>query len=184
MDTVSVTRMEDGTREDYELLARYEAREHADLVDRLLAMLETMDGEAGYQISRFQHSLQSATRAHRDGRDVEYVVSCLLHDIGDVLAPFNHSQLAAAVLRPYVSEKMHWIIQHHGVFQGFYYFHHVGQDRNARQAYRDHEWYDDCVEFCERYDQNCFDPAYDTLPLEFFEPIVRRVMATPREHLV
>ena len=180
MDRVAFTRMEDGTREEYEFLAAREREEHADLVDRLFDMLRQMDSDAGYQISRYEHSLQSATRAYRDGRDEEYVVCCLFHDIGDMLAPFNHSQLAAAVLRPYVSEKNHWIIRQHGVFQGYYYFHHFGGDREARQAFAGHEWYDDCVEFCAKYDQNCFDPDYENLPLEFFEPMVRRVFATRR----
>ena len=103
----------------------------------------------------------------------------LLHDIGDELAPYSHSELAAAVLRPFVPEKLYWIVKHHGVFQMVYYAHHLGGDRNARDRFKDHPWYDDAVEFCERYDQNCFDPDYDTLPLSFFEPMLRRVFAEP-----
>lgn len=177
MKQVSFTRMEDGTKEDYLLLERLEEQLHADYADRLLEWIQWNEGDTGYRISRFEHCLQSATRAFRDGRDEEYVVCCLLHDIGDLLSPYNHSQVAADILRPYVSERNYWIIRHHGLFQGYYYFHHYGQDRHAREAFRDHRWFQDAVDFCANYDQNCFDPDYDNLPLEFFEPMVRRVFA-------
>ena len=128
-------------------------------------------------MDRLEHSLQSATRAYRDGADEEMVVAALLHDIGDLLSPYNHSEMAAAVLRPYVSEKTHWIVRHHGLFQSYYYAHHTGGDRNARDAYRDHPWYQDTVDFCHKWDQSSFDPDYESLPLEFFEPMVRRIFA-------
>ena len=125
----------------------------------------------------WEHSLQSATRAHRDGADEETVVAALLHDIGDLLAPHNHSELAAAVLRPYVSERTYWVVRQHGLFQSYYYAHHMGGDRNARDRYIDHPWYQDAVDFCHRWDQSSFDPEYESLPLEFFEPMVRRIFA-------
>ena len=131
-------------------------------------------------MTRLEHSLQSATRAYRDGRSEEYVVMALLHDIGDELAPWTHSELAAAVLRPYVSEECWWIAKHHGVFQLYYYAHHLGGDRNVRDHYRSSPFFDACAEFCELYDQNSFDPGYESLPIEFFEPMVRRVFAEPR----
>lgn len=177
-ETVSFTRMDQGTREEYELLDRRYREHETGLADTLLGLLKQMAGDKlGYQIDRYQHSLQTATRAHRDGADEETVVCALLHDIGDVLAPENHSQVTAAILRPYVSDQNHWIIQHHGVFQGYYYFHHFGKDRNARDRFRDHPYYKACVDFCARWDQVSFDPDYDTLPLEFFEPMVRRLLA-------
>ena len=182
MQHVSFTRMEDGTKEDYELLTAKEADLHAGYVDRLLTWLSWNEGDTGYQISRFEHSLQSATRAHQDGHDEEFVVCCLLHDIGDFISPANHSQVAAAILRPFVSEKNHWIVQHHGLFQGYYYFHHFGRDRDARDVYKNHEWYGATIEFCAEYDQNCFDPEFESLPLSFFEPMVRRVFASTRHH--
>ncbi len=129
------------------------------------------------------HSLQTATRAKRDGRDNEYVVCALLHDIGDTLACANHGDLAATILEPFVSEKNHWIVKHHAIFQGYYFFHHLGLDRNMRDRYRDHQWWRDCAEFCEKYDQNSFDPKYDTLPLEAFEPAVRELFALPRKSI-
>ena len=119
----------------------------------------------------------SATRAHEDGADEELVVAALLHDIGDIIAPDNHSAVAAAVLQPYVSERTHWVVLHHGLFQGYYYFHHFDRDQNARDRYRGNPYYQDCVDFCAKYDQNSFDPAYQSKPLEFFEPMVRRLFA-------
>ena len=176
--TVSFTSMAAGTREDYELLERLEAQFASGTADRVLDQLRALAGSlAGYKVDRLEHSLQSATRAYRDGADEEIVVAALLHDIGDLLAPHNHSEMAAAVLRPYVSERTYWVVRQHGLFQTYYYAHHVGGDRNARGRYIDHPWYQDAVDFCHRWDQSSFDPEYDSLSLEFFEPMVRRVFA-------
>jgi predicted HD phosphohydrolase len=176
--TIDFINMADGTREEYELLERHYRPFSEGLPERLMAHLKLLSGDLmGYKIDRFQHSLQSATRAQRDGADEDMVVAALLHDIGDTISPENHSELAASVLQPYVSTKTHWIIKHHGLFQGYYYFHHLGGDRNARDRYRDHPLFGACADFCERYDQNSFDPNYDTMPLEAFEPALRRVFS-------
>ena len=176
METVNFISMAQGTREDYELLDGYEAEFTDSLARRILEQLERLDNSiSGYKVSRLEHCLQSATRAHRAGESEEVVVAALVHDIGDMIAPFSHSELAAAVLRPFVSEKTYWIVKHHGLFQTYYYAHHRGGDRNARDCYRDHKWYDDAIRFCELYDQNCFDPDYDSEPLSFFAPIVERL---------
>jgi predicted HD phosphohydrolase len=181
METVSFIHMADGTAEDYALLNRYEDEYVAKLPDRLLAAVRNLEHSlSGYQVTRYEHSLQSATHALRDGRDEEYIVAALLHDLGDELAPYTHGEMAAAILRPYVRPEVVWAVKHHGLFQMYYYAHLTGGDRNARDMYRDREWYDSCVEFCEKYDQNCFDPDYDTLPLDVFEPVVRRVVSEPR----
>ncbi len=170
--------MTEGTREDYELLGRLEADFAAGTAGRVLEQLRGLAGWlGGYKVDRLEHSLQVATRAHRDGADDDMVAAALLHDIGDLLSPHNHSELAAAVLRPFVSERVYWIVRHHGLFQSYYYAHHVGGDRNARDRYKDHPWYQDAVDFCHRWDQPSFDPEYQSLPLEFFEPMVRRVFA-------
>jgi predicted HD phosphohydrolase len=177
-ESTTFTRMQDATKEDYALIGRHSVDFFAGLPDRVLTHLRLLAGDTGgYAVDRLTHSLQSASRAHRDGRDEEYVVCALLHDIGDTLASTNHSDLAATILEPFVSEKNHWIVKHHGIFQGYYFFHHLGLDRNMRDRYRDAPHWRDCAEFCARYDQNCFDPEYDTLPLEEFEPMVRRVFA-------
>lgn len=181
MRNVRFTRMQDGTREEYEFLDRMEAAYASALADRILDSLRKLEnGISGYRINRLQHSLQGATRAHRAGESEEMVIAVLLHDIGDELAPYSHSELAAAVLRPYVSEKIYWIVKHHGIFQMYYYAHHVGGDRNSREIYKDNPWYADAIDFCHNYDQNCFDPDYDSEPLEFFEPMLRRLFAQPR----
>ena len=178
IETVSFTSMAAGTKEDYEMLERLEAEFAASTADRVLEQLRGLAGSlGGYKVDRLEHSLQSATRAYRDEADEEMVVAALLHDIGDLLSPHNHSELAAAVLRPYVSERTYWIVREHGLFQSYYYAHHFGDDRNARDRYINHEWYQDAVDFCERWDQSSFDPEYETLPLEFFEPMVRRIFA-------
>jgi predicted HD phosphohydrolase len=179
-EVVAFTSMAEGTKEDYELLERLEADFSAGTADRVLAMLQDLSGSlSGYRIDRLEHSLQSATRAYRDGADAEVVVAALLHDLGDMIAPYNHSELAAAVLRPYVSERTYWIVLHHGLFQSYYYAHHTSGDRNARDAYRDHPWYQATVDFCHRWDQSSFDPDYKSLPLEFFAPMVRRIFDRP-----
>ena len=176
MQTVQFTQMRDGTKQDYELLHSLEQSYVAALPDRILAALRALDdGLGGYQVSRLQHSLQAATRAERDGADSEWIVAALVHDIGDGLAPENHSQLAAAVVRPYVRGEVTWVVAMHGVFQQHYYGQHTGHDPDAREAYRGHAWFDSCEHFCEEWDQAAFDPNYPTLPLEHFEPLVREV---------
>jgi len=180
MKTVNFIQMIDGTKAEYSFLDKLEKEYLNDLPDRLMTALKRLeDSLSGYRISRLEHSLQSATRAHRAGESEEMVVAALLHDIGDELAPASHSELAAAILRPYVSAKTYWIIKYHGLFQLYYYAHHCGGDRNARDRFKDHQWYQDAINFCENYDQNCFDPDYDTLPLTFFGSMLKRVMGQP-----
>ncbi len=178
MESVSFTRMEDGSREDYLLLDQLE-REHASgTADRVLEqLLRLKDSFSGYKIDRLQHSLQVATRADRDGAREETVVAALCHDIGDLLSPHNPSQVAAAILKPYVSERTYWIIKHHGIFQSYYYAHHLGGDRTAREKYRGHPYFEAAVAFCHLWDQPSFDPHYDTLALETFDPMVRRIFS-------
>ncbi len=178
MKKVKFTQMKDGTKEDYDLLSKYEEKFSKDLPDRVLEALKNLDSSVdGYQVTRLEHSLQSATRAEKDGADEEMVVATLIHDIGDNLAPHNHSQLVASVLRPYVSEKIYWIILHHGIFQEYYYAHHIGGDRNARDKFKDHPYYQDAVDFCEKWDQKSFDPNYESYSLEYFEPKVRKLFS-------
>lgn len=182
--TVSFTRMADGTDEDYALLREFELAHMEGLADRVLCALEEeRESVEGYQVTRYEHVLQAATRAARAGESEEYVVATLLHDIGDMLAPDHHGEMAAAILAPYVSPELTWIVRHHGLFQTYYYAHHYGEDRNARDRYRDHPYFSSCARFCEEYDQNSFDPNYDTEPIEFFEPMVRRVLSLDRRHV-
>lgn len=150
------------------------------LPDRVLAHLKLLDGDyGGFPIDRLQHSLQTATRAHQAGESEPYVVMSLLHDIGDTLGSYNHPDVAAAILKPFVDAKLHWMVEHHGIFQGYYFFHHLGMNRDMREAFRGHEHFEDTARFCELYDQAAFDGDYESAPLEFFEPMVRRVFARP-----
>ena len=178
MKKVSFTEMKKGTKEDYLLLDKNEkdfAKKTADRILKFLSSLtETLEG---YQVSRLEHSLQSATRALHAGESEEMIVAALLHDIGDELAPMNHSEYAASILKPYVSEKTHWIVEKHGEFQAYYYAHHLGGNRDKRDKYKGHKYFDACVNFCEKYDQCSFDPNYESYPLEKFEPMVRNIFA-------
>jgi predicted HD phosphohydrolase len=170
--------MAEGTADDYDLIVAAEDANNAGLVTRVLGLVEALaEGEQAYPISRLEHSLQSATRALDDGRPDEYVVAALLHDIGDTFAPHAHGAFAAAVIAPYVSERVAWIVKVHPEFQQFYYAPHMNGVRDARERYRGHQWFDDCVEFCEKYDQNCFDDRFESRPLEFFRPMVEQVFA-------
>ena len=180
MPEVSFSQMINGTPADYEMLAELEQDHVSGLPDRILKSLEGLaDGLVGYKIDRLQHSLQSATRAEADGASLDWIVAALVHDIGDELAPMNHSEFAASLLRPYVSEEITWVIEKHGLFQSYYYAHHLGMDRNGRDRYRNHPYYDACVRFCERWDQASFDPDYPTKPLDYFAPMVHEVFSRP-----
>jgi predicted HD phosphohydrolase len=156
----------------------------AGLPDRVLTHLRQLGGDyGGFAVDRLEHSLQTATRAYRADRDDEYVFCALIHDIGDLLGPLNHADVAAAVVKPFVSERNHWMVEKHAIFQGYYFFHHLGLDPNLREQFRGHEWFDYTAEFCQEYDQAAFDPGYDTLPLEHFEPLVRQVMTSPKRSI-
>ena len=181
MKTVDFTCMEDGTAEEYAYLDELEDQFKLGLADRLLESLARLETSlSGYKISRLEHCLQGATRAHRAGESEQWVAAILLHDIGDELATYSHSEMAAAILRPFVSEEIYWVIKNHGIFQMYYYAHHSGGDRNARDRYKDHRYYASAVRFCHEYDQNCFDPDYDSETLEFFRPILERVFEKPQ----
>ena len=176
MNKVSFKEMKKGTKEDYLLLDKHEKKFAQNTAERILNFMETLtDTLEGYKISRLEHSLQTATRALKDGASDEMIVAALLHDIGDELAPLNHSEYAAAVLKPYVSEKTHWIIEKHGEFQMYYYAHHLGGNKNQRDKYKGHKYYQNTVDFCENWDQKSFDPNFKSLTLKDFEPYVKKI---------
>lgn len=176
--------MTEGTQEDWGIIVGEAMEFNKGLADRVLKHLKILDGDlGGFPIDRLQHSLQTATRAHRDGRDEEYVVCALLHDIGDTLGSYNHPDIAAAILKPFVSEKNHWMVANHGAFQGYYFFEHIGLDKNMRDQFKDHPHYEYTAQFCHLYDQKAFDKDYESEPLEFFEPMVRRLFAKPKNSM-
>jgi predicted HD phosphohydrolase len=175
------TTMTTGTKEDWQIILRENVPFAQSLPDRILSHFRLLGGDyGGFAVDRLTHSLQTSTLAYRAGRDEEYLVCALLHDIGDTLGCYNHPDVAAAILKPFVSEQNQWMVEKHGIFQGYYFFHHIGMDRNMREQFRGHPWFTYTAEFCELYDGPAFDPKGETLPLEFFEPMVRRVFAKPK----
>ena len=178
------TDMARGTQEDWSRIAAEFLPFAAKLPDRVLDHLRLLDGDyGGFIVDRLTHSLQTATLAHRDGRDEEYVVCALLHDIGDTLGSYNHPDIAAAILKPFVSAENHAMVAHHGIFQGNYFFHYLVMDRNVRDRFKGDPLYERTAEFCAKYDAPAFDPEYDTLPLEFFEPVLRKVLSDPKPRI-
>lgn len=178
------TNMKDGTAEDWEIIAASFGHFAKGLPDRIMDHLKLLEGDfGGFRIDRLTHCLQTATLAHRDGKDDEYVVCALLHDIGDTLGTYNHADVAAVLLEPFVSDENHWMVKHHAIFQGYYFFHHLGMDRNLRENYQDHPYYRHTLEFVSKYDSPAFDPQAETLPLSYFEPMLRAVFAKPRKSL-
>ena len=178
------THMQDGTQEDWAIIAADFSAYAKQLPSRIITHLKLLEGDfGGFPVDRLTHSLQTATRAFRDGRDEEYVVCALLHDIGDTLGSYNHPDIAAAILKPFVSAENLWMVEKHGMFQGYYFFHHLGMDRHLREQFREHPQYQATAEFCAKYDAAAFDPAYDTLPLSFFEPMMERLFAQPKNSI-
>ena len=176
--------MQESTREDWQLIGGEFRQFAAGLPARVIRHLQILEGDyGGFPVDRYTHSLQTATRALRDGRDEEYVVCALLHDIGDTLGSFNHPDIAAAILKPFVSEANHWMVQHHGIFQGHYFFHHIGLDRDMRDNFKSHPHYERTAEFCALYDNPAFDPKAETLPISEFTPMLQRLMAEPKQSI-
>ena len=178
MKKVQFTEMKKGTKKEYQFLDKHEKKYASETADRILKFMSNLNQTLeGYQITRLEHSLQSATRAERNGESEEMIVATLLHDVGDELAPMNHSEYAAAILKPYVSEKTHWIVEKHGEFQMYYYAHHLGKNQNQRDKYKDHKYYNDALNFCEKWDQASFDPEYKSMSLEEFAPMLKNIFS-------
>jgi len=179
-DRATFRSFQESTPQDWQIIAGEFRTFSSGLADRVLAHLNLLRGDCGgFPIDRLDHSLQTATRAWRDGRDEAYVCCALLHDIGDTLGSFNHPDIAAAILKPFVSDADLWMVQNHGIFQGYYFFHHLGMDRDMREQFAGHPHYERTAEFCELYDSPAFDSKAETLPLSEFEPMVRRLLSNP-----
>ena len=178
MSIVNFTEMKNGSKEDYLLLDKNEKKYVNGTANRIIKFMSGLNTSLeGYKINRLEHSLQTATRAFNDKASEEMIVAALLHDIGDELAPLNHSEYAATILKPYVSEKTHWIVEKHGEFQMYYYAHHLGENRNLRDKYKNHKYYNNTLEFCEKWDQTSFDPNFKSLKLKDFEPLIRKIFS-------
>ena len=178
------THMKDGSADDWKIIGAEAKNSFNELPERIIKHLMLLEGDdGGYAVDRLTHSLQTATLAHKDGKDEEYVICALLHDIGDTLGPSNHADVAATILEPFISEENHWMVKHHAIFQGYYFFEYLGLDRNLRDQYLDHPYYEKTLEFIEKYDAPAFDPEMETYPLSFFEPMLRSVLAQPKRSL-
>lgn len=178
------TSMADCTPQDWVLIGAQFAEFARRLPSRVLAHLRLLEGDyGGFPVDRLTHCLLTATLAHEDGRDEEYVVCALLHDIGDTLGTYNHPDVAAAILKPFVSEANLFMVEKHGIFQGYYFFHHINMNRHMRDAFKDHPHYTRTEEFSALYDGPAFDDTKEVLPLSFFEPMVNRVLSNPKNSI-
>ena len=183
-DRAKFHHMKDGTLEDWTIIGAEVQEFSKTLYQRIIGHLLLLEGDCGgFPVDRLTHCLQTATLAHKDGKDEEYVVCALLHDIGDTLGPANHADIAAVLLQPYVSEANHWMVKHHAIFQGYYFFEYLGLDKNMREQFKDHPLYDQTLEFIEKYDAPAFDPDAETYSLSFFEPMIQRVFEKPKQSL-
>ena len=177
-DRATFTRFEDSTKAEWDNIMQCMKHTQSLVPDRILEQLRHLESDhGGFPVSRLEHSLQTATRAMRGGEKDEYIACALIHDIGDTLSPYNHPAIASAIVKPFVSEANHWMVEHHGIFQGYYFWHHIGLDRNTRDAFRDNPYYEYTEEFCAKYDQVAFDPDYKSESLEYFEPLIRSVFS-------
>jgi predicted HD phosphohydrolase len=176
----SFTNFAESTKEDWQKIIPQLAHAQVLVPDRCLNLLAALEQDhGGFPVNRLEHSLQTATRAEEDGKDEEYILCSLIHDIGDTLSPYNHPDIAATILKPFVSEANHWMVKHHGIFQGYYFWDFIGLDGNAREAYRDSEYFDYTAEFCAKYDGAAFDPDYVSAPLDHFAPLVQKLLSAP-----
>lgn len=181
----SFTAMDDATAAEWQVIGKKARQHQRELPERVIEHLRLLEDDfGGFAVDRLTHSLQTATRAAEDGRDEEYVVCALLHDIGDTLGPSNHADIAAVILKPYVSEKNHWMVAKHAIFQGYHFFHYLDLDRNMRDQFKGHDYYEYTEEFCRKYDQNSFDKDYKTMPLEDFVPALESVLTTPKRGIL
>jgi predicted HD phosphohydrolase len=169
-------RMDEGTVEDYAIMASYKPARLAELPDRLMGLLVGLgDKTDGSPIDGYAHSLQSATLAYHDGAEDETVFAALMHDIGQVYSEHNHSEVSAAILKPYLSERAYQVVKHHGIFQGYYYFDKIGRDKDEREQFRGHPAFEMTERFCRDYDQVSFDPDYETRPIDHFMPRMQAI---------
>ena len=175
------TRMDESTAEQWGVIGTESFKNQGRVADRVLGMLESLsDIVDGFATDQLTHCLQTATLAERAGADDELVVASLCHDVGKYVSVANHPAIAAEMLRPFVREEVYHAIRAHQDFQGKHYYEHFGGDPNAREKYRDEPWFDLAAKFADEWDQIAFDPDYETLPLEHFEPKVRAVFAMPK----
>jgi predicted HD phosphohydrolase len=177
----SFTRMDQGTVEQWQKIGAETVASQGLVADRVLEMLRSLsEVVVGFSVDQLTHCLQTATRAERDGADDQTVIAALCHDVGKAISVPNHAAIAAEILRPYVRDEVYWMILTHQDFQGRYYYQYLGKDPQAREQYRDHPAFALGERFADEWDEVAFDPDYDTLPLEHFEPRLRELFSKPK----
>ena len=177
----SFTRMDESTAEQWAVIGGETMANQPRVADEVLSMLRRLEGITdGFNTNQLVHALQTATLAEKAGADTEVIVASLCHDIGKLISVFNHPEIAAAILKPYVRDEVYQAIRAHQDFQGRHYYHHFGGDTDARDKYAGADWYELAEQFADEWDQVAFDPEGPYEPLEHFEPMVREVFATPR----
>jgi predicted HD phosphohydrolase len=178
---MSFSKMEHGTLEDWLAIGVAVSDRQSRMAETILALLKSLETQVdGFSVSQLEHSLQTATRASRAGASDELVVAALCHDIGKSISVENHAAIGAEILRPYVSEGTYQILRTHQDFQGKHYYALMGKSTRLRNQYRHEPWYEQACTFTDEWDQASFEAGYDSQPLSFFEPLVRRVFAQMR----
>ena len=168
------TRMDHSTAEQWAVIGKETSENQARVAENALRMLRSLaDITDGFAVNQLTHCLQTATLAERAGADQQVVVASLFHDVGKAIGVPNHPRIAAEILRPYVRDEVFKMILVHQDFQGRHYYHHFGGDPNARDQYEGAPWFALAAQFADEWDQTAFDPDYDTLSLEHFEPLLR-----------
>lgn len=177
MKKAKFTSIDQMTTDEWQIIETFEMQEIKKLPAMIIEQLKLLGKgyHQPYLIDRLQHSLQTATRAYKNNASEEMVIAALIHDIGDNLAAYNHASFAAALIQPYVTEKTYWIVKHHDIFQGYYYWDVLGLDKNSRDKFKGHPYFDECDYFCREWDRPSFDPDYETMPLEDFIPMIEKV---------
>jgi predicted HD phosphohydrolase len=181
---ISFTRMDESTKEQWLHIGAQHAVNQGRVADRMLMLLESLrEITDGFNTDQLTHCLQTATLAELAGADEEIVFASLMHDVGKAVTVENHGAIAAELIKPFVREDVYQMIRVHQDFQGKHYYEHFGADPNARESHRAEltpEQFELAALFADEWDQIAFDAEYDTLPLEHFEPVVRKLTSETR----
>jgi len=170
------TRMQDGKIEDWMIIGAAHKQDFAKTADRFIEMLKQLENATlGFACDQLQHALMAGTLARRAGASDEHIVIALCHDMAKVINVPNHGQIAAEMMRPYISEDSYHVIYNHQAFQGEYYYHFMGAPNDLRKNFKDEPWYDLAVKLVDEWDAPAFDPDFEVDSLESFIPLMRKV---------
>jgi len=177
----SFRRMDESTAEQWAHISERTMTNQGRVADRFLMLLESLSSISdGFITDQLTHCLQTATMAERAGADDEVIFGSLCHDIGKAISVPNHGAISAEMIKPYVRDDVYQSIKNHQDFQGKHYYHHFDVPTSLRDRFAGESWFALCEEFTDDWDQQAFDPDYDTLPLSHFEPLIRELTARAR----